>query len=206
MYIQHKETIAFKKWQYLEILAAEQENQEGKSKREESNNCLWICYFKSTVFFIFIFIFISAAGRIDLGDLVIFAYDQRFGNTPSRHFKHCSTISRPIIPTVLFLLEIFDDHRAFFTQLQCVESNRSKTWDLHYSFSQPQAALIRLCEIAFQGDPTTMIYCHSQSRRPRSLRALKMLFQLVTSLIRLTETSLYFPPHFSSTLLGPYNV
>lgn len=39
VYMQHKEKTAFKRWRYLEILAAEQENQEEESKREKSNNC-----------------------------------------------------------------------------------------------------------------------------------------------------------------------
>lgn len=57
VYMQHKEKTAFKRWQYLEILAAEQENQEEESKREKSNNCSEFVILKAQSF-LFLFLFL----------------------------------------------------------------------------------------------------------------------------------------------------
>lgn len=151
-----------------------------------------------------------------LGNLAIFPYDQRGSVTHRAGISsRCSTIPAPQCPPFCSYWGKLITTEYFFTQLKCVGSNRSKMWDSHYSFSQPQAPLIRLCEIAFQGThkdelfpcPEQKDHGHWESWKCPSFPLLGLyVFQSVTSFIRPTETPLYFPPRFPSTLLDPHTL
>lgn len=45
--------------------------------------------------------------------MAVSAHDQRFRNTPGRHLKQRGVIAGPTMPTVQFLLGLFDHSRAF---------------------------------------------------------------------------------------------
>lgn len=47
------------------------------------------------------------------GNLAVFAYDQRFSDMPSRHFKQRGIIDSLTMPTFQVLLRLFDLSRAF---------------------------------------------------------------------------------------------